>query len=175
MKRLLILIACLVPLSAADTLFELNPGQTEIHYTVGSTIHTVHGTFKLKSTAIRFDPATGKAAGDISIDLTSGDSANSSRDKKMHKEILVSDRYPTSVFTPDHIDGKFDPKGDSQLDAHGLLRIHGADHEMTLHLVVHMEGDQVHASTSFAIPYIKWGMKNPSNFLLRVDDKVKID
>jgi hypothetical protein len=36
-------------------------------------------------------------------------------------------------------------------------------------------GDQVKASTGFDVPYQDWGMKNPSTFLLKVENKVKID
>ena len=31
------------------------------------------------------------------------------------------------------------------------------------------------ANTHFAIPYVQWGMKNPSTLFLRVNDKVMID
>jgi polyisoprenoid-binding protein YceI len=67
---------------------QLNPAQTKIEFTLGSTLHTVEGTFKLKSGTIRFDPTSGKIGGSIIVDATSGESGNAGRDRKMHREIL---------------------------------------------------------------------------------------
>jgi hypothetical protein len=35
-------------------------------------------------------------------------------------------------------------------------------------------GGRYEASATFIIPYVKWGMKNPSTLFLRVNDKVEI-
>ena len=159
----------------AQTAFQLDPSKTEIHFTLHDVLHTVHGTFKLKRGAIQLDPETGKASGEMVIDATSGASGSGSRDGRMHKEILESQRYPEAVFTPDRVEGHIAPEGDSQIDVHGMFRIHGADRELTLHFEIKASGGQYTASTHFVIPYVKWGMKNPSNFLLKVDDKVEMD
>jgi polyisoprenoid-binding protein YceI len=174
--RRLFFASCLASLAFADTAFELDPAKTEIKFTLHDVLHTVHGTFKLKRGAIHFDPVTGKAGGEIVIDVASGDSGNGSRDKRMHKEILESKRYPEAVFIPDSVKGRFETEGQSQLDLHGVFKFHGADHELTLQLLVDARGGgQYIATTHFTIPYVEWGLKDPSNFLLKVDKKVELE
>ncbi len=177
MKRTLalILLVSTLPLLAEELAFELDPARTEVHFTLGDPLHTIHGTFKLKRGTIRFDPATGKAGGEAIVDVASGDSGGHARDHRMHKDILQSDRYPEASFVPDKVEGQFSPEGESKLDIHGLFTIHGAAHELTLHGQVRVKDGEVTASTHFSIPYVKWGMKNPSTFVLRVADHVEID
>jgi polyisoprenoid-binding protein YceI len=154
----------------------LDPAQTTIEFTLDSTLHTVHGTFKLKSGHISFDAATGKASGEIVVDATSGDSDNKGRDKKMHQEILESQKYPEIVFTPEHVKGAVNPQGVSQVELSGLFRVHGQDHEITMTFEVQAPaGDKVQASTHFSVPYVQWGIKSPSTFLLRASDTVEIE
>ena len=63
------------------------------------------------------DPESGKASGEMVIDMTSGASGSGSRDRRMHKEIIERGRYPQAVFTPEHVDGHIAPEGESQIDA----------------------------------------------------------
>ena len=169
-------LALLPSLVAAQQItVNLDPAQTKIEWTLGDVLHTVHGTFKLKSGSVTFDPKTGDAGGEIIVDATSGESGNDSRDEKMHKEILESKRYPEITFSPRHVTGNLAEQGTSNLQVQGLFHIHGAGHEVTLSLPVEKSGDQVRASTSFDVPYQDWGMKNPSTFLLKVENKVRIE
>jgi len=174
-KKLLLLFIGAGALTAAESVFELDPTKTEVAFTLHDVLHTVHGTFKLKHGSIRVDPGAGKATGEIVVDVASGASGNGSRDKRMHKEILESQKYPDAVFTADRCQGSIAPQGESAIDVHGTFKIHGTGHELTLHFQIQASGDQYTASTQFIIPYVQWGMKNPSNFLLKVDDKVEMD
>jgi polyisoprenoid-binding protein YceI len=173
--RLLLLPLCALTLAAAERTVELDPARTIITFTLGDVLHTVHGTFKLKRGLITFDSSTGNASGEIVVDVASGNSGGGTRDKRMHKEILESARYPEAVFTVDRVSGDLAPRGASELDVHGAFQIHGASHEMTLHFRAEVNGAEVASSTGFTIPYVQWGMKNPSNFLLKVSDKVEMN
>jgi len=158
-----------------DDVVQLDPAKTTVDFTLGDVLHTVHGTFRLKSGLIHFDPANGAASGDVVIDATSGDSGNHTRDHKMHKEILESERYPTIEFLPKRVLGRVAPEGASQVRVEGTFRMHGADHELTLAFPVQVAGDRLNTSTHFEVPYEAWGLKNPSTLFLRVSQDVQID
>jgi polyisoprenoid-binding protein YceI len=168
-------IAVAPSLRAQERVVTLDPAATKIEFTLGATMHTVHGKLKLKSGEIHFDLATGKASGSIVVDATSGDTSNSGRDSKMHKEILESAKFSEIVFTPSRVSGSIAEKG-SQVEISGVMRLHGQNHEMTLTMSVEPAANgQLEATTKFAVPYIKWGLKNPSNFFLHVSDTVNVE
>ncbi len=153
----------------------LDPAQTTVEWILVTTLHTIHGSFKMRSGTVSFDPKTGIASGVIIVDATSGDSGNHSRDKRMHKEILESQRYPEITFTPERVMGAVPKNGNSTIQVQGLFHIHGADHDLTLSIPLEINSNEVKASTSFVVPYEDWGMKDPSNFLLHVEKKVTVN
>jgi polyisoprenoid-binding protein YceI len=158
-----------------ELLFSLDQSQSKVHYTVDSTLHTVHGTFNLKSGILRIDPATGKADGEIIVYATSGDSGNSSRDEKMHKAVLESAKYSEIVFKPTLMDGKPALSGTCDVKLHGVFSLHGRDHDLVVPVHAEITGDHWKGSAKFQVPYIQWGLKDPSNFLLKVKQNVDID
>src|ERR1700678_3694238 len=133
----------------------LDPAQTEIHWTLSGGLHTTHGTFKLKSGELFFNPATGIAEGEILVDATTGESGNTDRDKRMHDEVLESNRYPAIFFHPTQIKGAFKSgEGTQELQAEGTFNIHGADHPLELPLKVQVAAGMVTATTRFTVPYV---------------------
>jgi len=154
----------------------LDPAQTEIHWKLSGGLHTTHGTFKLKSGEFFFNPATGMAEGEILVDATTGESGNAARDKRMQDEVLESNRYPAIFFHPMQLKGTFDAgAGIQQLVGEGTFNIHGADHPLEMPLKVQIAAGVVTATTRFMVPYVDWGMKNPSKFLFRVSRQVEIE
>jgi polyisoprenoid-binding protein YceI len=170
-----LLLATILPVSAQELTLHPDPGQCKAMFTLSATAHTVHGSFNLKRGEIRFDPATGKASGEIAFDATSGQTGNQTRDSKMHAEVLQSQQYREITFRPDLADGTLGPQGESTLQVHGLFGIHGSEHELTVPIRITRTGENWMATASFSIPYVAWGMKNPSNFFLRVGDTVNVE
>ena len=172
----LCLAAALTPyLYAEQTKIVFDPAGTEIKFKLDTALHEVHGNFTLKSGEVTFDPATGKASGELIVDAKSGQSGSNSRDGKMHKSILESSKFTTVVFVPDHVDGSVGRQGTSKVQVHGTMKLHGADHELTLQVEVRMNEGRVTATTRFTIPYVKWGLKNPSMLFLKVNENVEIE
>jgi polyisoprenoid-binding protein YceI len=159
---------------AQQLVLNFDPSQTQVEYSLGATFHTVHGTFSLKSGSISLDPATGKASGQITVDAISGNSGNQGRDRRMHREIIESQKFTEIVFLPDRVEGQIPVQGDFQVRVHGLFRLHGSDNETTLDVQAQRKAEGIAATAQFAIPYVKWGVKNPSTFFLRVSDQVQI-
>lgn len=114
-------------------------------------------------------------SGEIVVDAASGNSGSGMRDRKMHKEVLESAKYPEIDFRPDRFDGNVAPQGKSSVMVHGIFRIHGTEREITVPAQVDMAADHWSAIVHFTIPYAKWGMKNPSTLFLKVSDTVTID
>jgi polyisoprenoid-binding protein YceI len=163
------------PFASGSVEIEFNPSQCTVQFTLGALLHTVHGSFKVKGGTVRFDPASGKASGQIAVDVRSGETGESARDRLMHESVLESDRFPEAVFAPNHVKGRFAPSGESQLEVHGSLSLHGAEHDMTIPVKVKGQNDFVTATAKFAVPYVAWGMKDPSNLVLRVDQSVEVE
>jgi polyisoprenoid-binding protein YceI len=153
----------------------LDTTRSEVHFTLADALHTVHGTFHIQQGDITFDPATGKADGSILVDALSGKSGNSVRDRRMTNDELKAPDYKTVAFAPTRFTGTFNPTGDSTLEVHGLFTLIGTPHEIDVPMQVQVNGDQIHAVGSFAVPYIQWGLKDPSTFMIHVNKEVHVD
>ena len=174
------LLVALAPLlyaqSAPQTItLHLDPARTEIHWTLGTTLHTVHGTFRLKGGLVTFDPQTGAAQGEILVDVTTGESGDQSRDGRMQKDILESAKYPQAIFHPTKVTGVLKPGPPQTITVEGTFTLHGADHPLTLETKVQIDGQEAVATAHFVVPYVAWGMKDPSTFVLRTGKQVDVD
>ena len=160
---------------AQQVVLHCDRAQTVANFTLGASMHTVHGRFDAKSCEIHFDPSSASISGEVVFNATTGQTGNDGRDRKMHKDVLESARYPEIKFRPDRIEGSVKTAATSTVQVHGMFAVHGAQHEITVPVEVKLEGDHWTASAHFPVPYVEWGMKNPSNFFLHVRDTVEAE
>jgi len=163
------------PPAAALVSLTIDPAQSMVHWTVPSTLHTVHGTFAVTRGSMSFDPESGKASGEIVVNVLSGESGNGSRDARMHKEILETAKFPEAVFHPTQVEGQVRPSGACDVKVHGTFSVHGSDHQLAAVVHAELAGNSWKGSGKFEVPYVRWGIKDPSSFLLKVNHVVGVE
>lgn len=152
-----------------------DPTTTTIHWTLKDILHTVNGTFRLKSGLVTLDETTGVAEGEIIVETASGESGNSARDRRMQKDVLESAKYPEAIFHPQKVTGIVRDGQTQDVTVEGTFTIHGVDHPLFLQVKTTLNGNVLMAKTNFIVPYVAWGMKDPSTLLLRVGKTVQVD
>lgn len=163
-----------VPARAETRVLVLDPAATRVSFTLGATGHDVEGGLALKSGRIAFDPATGAASGTITVDLTRAATGSESRDKTMHEKVLETGAHPLAVFKAEKLRGTVAPSGSSQVTLDGTLSFHGAEHKLSLPAKVQVNGERVEAEVVFPIPFVEWGLHDPSIAFLRVEKVVTV-
>ena len=155
--------------------FVVNPDASEVKITLKTTHELVNGAFHIQSGSIEFDRSTPKMLGSVVVISGSGKTGNDSRDKKMDKDILNVEQYSTVSFEPKTYTGAIAPSGESTIQATGIFTLLGTPHEITIPILVHLEGTTAAAKAHFVVPYVQWGLKNPGFLIWKADNDVAID
>ena len=160
---------------AQQQTFVANPDASEVKMTLKTTREVVNGTFHIQSGSLEFDRSAAKMSGSVVVLAGSGKTGNGSRDKKMYNDILKVEQFATVSFEPKTYTGVLAPSGDSNLQVTGIFTLLGTPHEITIPLLVHLEGATAAAKAHFVLPYIQWGVKDPSFLIWKADKDVAID
>ena len=155
--------------------FTINPDASNVAFALAGSGHHVNGTFHLQSGSIDFDRSAQTISGSIIVGAGSGNSGEPGRDKKMNTDVLDVQHYAEISFAPRSYQGKIAPTGDSEIQVSGVFTLHGTPHDLTVPMHIHLEGSALNAKAHFAVPYVKWGLKDPSIFVLKVAKDVDID
>jgi polyisoprenoid-binding protein YceI len=156
------------------TALTFDGAQTTIAYKLIGWPHVTDGTFKLKSGVIRVDAVSGKMAGEIVVNAASGDSGHSVRDARMKDSVLEADRYPEISFAPQQVESHAVQRGEFQVVVRGVMMLHGGRHPFTITATVERRGDDATIHCHFAIPYVAWGLEDPSVLFFKVEPNVSV-
>jgi len=172
----LALAVMLAPVAFAQhQTFAVNPDASEVKMTLNTTHEVVNGIFHIQSGSIEFDRSAPKMSGSVVVLAGSGKTGNDSRDKKMYKDILKVDQYTTVSFGPNTYTGTIAPSGDSTIQVSGVFTLLGIAHDLTIPIQIHMDGSKAMARAHFVVPYVQWGLKNPSFMFWKAENDVAID
>jgi polyisoprenoid-binding protein YceI len=170
------LAVALAPIAGAQhQTFVVRPDASEVKMKLNTTHELVEGSFHCQSGTIEFDRGSAKMSGAVVVLAGSGKTGNDSRDKKMNKDILLVEKFATVSFEPKSYTGIIAPTGDSTIRVTGIFTLLGTPHEITVPMVVHIDGTSATAKAQFVVPYVQWGLKNPSFLIWKAENDVTID
>ena len=155
--------------------FTVHPDASQVKITLKTTHEIVNGTFRVQAGSIAFDRGSHAMSGNLVVQAGSGKTGNGSRDKKMDKDVLEVERYATISFAPKSYAGAIAGSGDSNIQVSGTFTLLGTPHEITVPMVVHLDGANATAKGHFVVPYVQWGLKNPSFLFWKADNDVAVD
>jgi polyisoprenoid-binding protein YceI len=166
----------LVPAALAQQqTFHVDPATSQVAFALGGKGHHVNGVFHVQSGSIGFDRTAKTISGTVIVAAGSGDSGEGSRDKKMNSDVLNTEQYAEISFSPKSYEGIIAATGDSTIQVAGVFTLHGTPHDLTVPMQIHIDGSALTAKGHFVVPYVQWGLKDPSIFILKVAKEVDID
>jgi hypothetical protein len=77
--------------------FIVNPGQSEVMFSLADVLHQVHGTFQLQSGKVQFEGSRSQMSGSIVVGAGSGKGGNDTRDHRMSVDILNAPQFNNEV------------------------------------------------------------------------------
>ena len=166
----------LAPVAVAQhQTFTVHPDASKVAFSLGGSGHHVEGSFHVQSGSIDFDRSAQTISGSVVVAAGSGNSGEPSRDKKMNSDVLDVARFAEISFVPRNYQGTVAASGDSTIQVTGVFTLHGTAHDLTVPVQIHIDGTTLTAKTQFPVPYVQWGLKDPSIFVLKVAKVVDID
>jgi polyisoprenoid-binding protein YceI len=154
--------------------FTADPSASSVAFSLSGS-HSVKGVFYLSSARIDFDRTAQTISGNVVVGAASGDSGEKGRDAKMNNNVLETGKFAEITFVPKSFTGALAASGDSTIQVSGVFTLHGAAHDLTLPMRVHIENGRLTAKGHFVVPYVQWGLKDPSILILKVAKDVDID
>ena len=160
---------------AQKQVFQVDAGKSQVQFSLPATLHEVHGSFHVANGTVAFALNNGEMDGVIVVDARSGNSGDNSRDRKMTQDQLKADQYATVTFAPKSYVGAIAPQGDSDITVQGAFTLLGTARDLTIPMHIHVDHGLCTVKGTFAVPFVKWGVKDPSTFMLKVGKEVKVD
>ena len=175
-RALLVLALLLAPPPASAETFSLaiDAERSRVRFTLAATLHTVTGEGRVQAGQLRFPVDGGLASGTVGVDARSFRTGNETRDANMHEQVLESGRFPEILFTAERLEVTSRTASTAEVTLHGQLTLHGAEHRVAVPGHVAREDGGLRITGAFTVPYVAWGLRDVSTFVLRVAKDVEV-
>jgi len=166
----------LAPLAAAAETWHLalDPAATEISFVLPTTVTDVRGRARLARGEIHFDPAGGRASGQIVVDAGSTRTGIELRDRRMHRDVLEVARFPTITFRPEAVEIVTRGESDAEILLRGRIAIHGSERSLGIPARIMRDGEVLRIEARFSVPYVDWGMQDVKTLFLGSSPRVDV-
>jgi hypothetical protein len=57
----------------------------------------------------------------------------------------------------------------------GVFTLLGTPHELMIPMQIHIDGPKATAKAQFVVPYVQWGLKNPSFLIWKAENDVAVN
>ena len=167
-------VVAVLPAAAGEIRVHLPPESTTIGFTLKATMHTVHGTASLDHADFTIDTVSGAASGEAVVVSGSADTDSEKRDKKMHSKVLLSSEHQRIAIRAESIEGTLELEGTTEVVLVGTMELIGVEHPIRVPMTITIDGGSASVDATFTVPYVEWGLKDPSTFVLRVGKEVPV-
>ena len=124
--------------------------------------------------SIEFDRSNPKIPGSVTVLAGSGKTGNDSRDKRMNKDFLKADQFTNVSFAPKTYTGTIASSGDATIPVSGVFTLLSTTHDLTIPMQINLDGSKATAKAHFVVPYVQWGLKNPSFMFWKAENDVQL-
>ena len=156
--------------------FELDTERSEVRVVLGATLHTVEGVVPVGPATFVWDADEGSASGRVVIEAGALDTGIDARNEKMHERVLRSAEFPEIIFEATGFDLRQDGEQEMRFVLEGRLTVLGTRHAVELETHARRRGDgSWKARANVDVPYVEWGLEDPSLPLFSVDKYVIVE
>lgn len=156
--------------------FTLDAKESEVRIILGATLHTVDGRAALEPATFRWNTDTGSASGRAVIQTSRLRTGIDARDEKMREDVLQSALHPEVVFEATGFELRQAGAEKMRFVLKGKLTLLGTGHEIELETHAHLRPDKSwKARADLNLPYVQWGLTDPSLPFFSVDKYVLVE
>jgi hypothetical protein len=155
----------------------LTAEKTQLTFELGAVFHTVHGKGLIDDAVLTYSADTGELIGSIGLAAAGVTTENQRRDHKMHQQVLKSAEHPRIALILRRADGDLNTTTGGALQIEADLELLGEPHPLSFPVeitILDPESGSFRASGAFSVPYVAWGLEDPSSVFLRVDQEVQV-